>query len=253
MRLAGKVTIITGAASGIGKCCAQTFAKEGAKVIVADINGEKAEETARLLRESNYHAYAVKVDATKESEVENLVSETIKYFDRVDVLFNNAGMAMPATPLETISVEYFEKIMSVNIKSVFLGCRHVIPVMKKQGSGVILNTASLDAVRSRPGCHIYSASKGAVIALTKALAVELAPFNIRVNCINPAATDTPMLNNFLAPGQLVEDGRKKLLSAIPLGRWASVEDVAKAALYIVSEESSFLTGIELNVNGGYGL
>lgn len=253
MRLRDKVAIITGAASGIGKSCAQKFAEEGARVIIADINGEKAEEIARSIREANGDALAVKTDMTRSSEVEAIIKTVLERYGQIDILYNNAGIAMAGTPLETLSEESYDRIMSVNTKSVFLGCKYIIPVMKKQGYGVILNTASLDAIRARAGCHVYSASKGAVIALTKALAIELAPFNIRVNCINPAPTDTPMLNNFLPAGQYVDDSRKKLLSAIPLGRWASVEDVANSALYLVSDESSFLTGIEINVNGGYAV
>lgn len=253
MRLMDKVAIITGAASGIGKGCAQRFAKEGAKVIIADLNGEKAEETAKSIRESNGNALAVKIDMTKSAEVEVMIKTVLDHYGKIDILLNNAGIAMAGTPLETLSEESYDRIMTINIKSVFLGCKYIIPVMKKQGWGVIINTASLDAIKARSGCHVYSASKGAVISLTKALAIELAPFNIRVNCINPATTDTPMLNNFLPAGQYVDDARRKLLSAIPLGRWASVEDVANSALYLVSDESSFLTGIEINVNGGYAV
>jgi len=256
MRLDGKVALITGAASGIGRCCAQVFAREGAHVVIADINYERAEETARFIGDnkgSKGSAVAVRLDVTQSSDFEECIATVFKRFGRVDILHNNAGIAAALMPLENVEEEFFDKLMAVNIKGVFFGCRHIIPLMKKQGGGVILNTASIDGFKGRPGSHIYAASKGAVIAMTKALAVELAPFNIRINCVNPVITDTPMLNSFLTLGESIDESRKKLLSAIPLGRWASVGDVANAALYLVSEEASFLTGAEINVNGGYAV
>lgn len=241
MRLAKKVAIITGAGSGIGRASALLFAKEGAKVVVACRNDALGQETVAAIKADGGEAIFVHTDVTVASEVEHLVNATKNAFGKVDILFNNAGIRMESTPVENIDESSWDRVYSVNVKGVFLGAKYVVPEMKKAGAGVIINTASMGGVRPVKGSSAYGSSKGAVIALTKSLALELAP-HIRVNCINPGKTDTPMVAG-------VGDSQTTL-SKIPLKRIAKPEDTAYAALYLASDESSMLTGIAINVDGG---
>jgi 3-oxoacyl-[acyl-carrier protein] reductase len=252
MRLANKAAIITGAGSGMGRASACLFAKEGAKVSVVDINVAGGQETIELIKRSGGVAQFIKADVTKASEVEQMVQATVNAYARLDILFNNAGVPMSFTPIEEVSEELYDKILAVNLKGVFWGCKYATPIMKKQGGGVIINTASIAGVRARPGLNVYCASKGGVIMLTKALAIELAPYKIRVNAINPVATDTPMLPGFIGDRDL-EEGREAFIATIPLGRLAMPEDIANAALYLASDESSMLTGACIDVDGGRGI
>lgn len=249
LRLAGKTAVITGAASGMGRAGAELFARHGAAVVVADLDGEGAERVAEAIREVGGRATAVRVDVTREEDARLMVETAVREFGRIDVLFNNAGIPMPFTPVEEVRLEDWQRIMDVNVKGVFLGCRAAVPHMKRQGGGVILSTASTAGIRPRPGLNAYCASKGAVIALTKSLALELAPWKIRVNCINPVATDTPMLNQFIGGGDL-EEGRRRFLETVPLGRLAQPEDIARAALFLASDEADLITGVALEVDGG---
>lgn len=248
-RLQDKVAVITGAASGMGKASAELFARHGAAVVVADRDGEGAERVASAIREVGGTATAVRADVTREEDVRAMIETAVNRFGRVDVLFNNAGVPMPFTPVEEVRPEDWDRIMDVNVKGVFLGCRAVVPYMKRQGGGVILNTASTAGIRPRPGLNAYCASKGAVIALTKSLALELAPWRIRVNCLNPVATDTPMLNQFIGDAD-IEAGRQKFLETVPLGRLAQPQDIAWAALFLASDEADLITGVALEVDGG---
>jgi 3-oxoacyl-[acyl-carrier protein] reductase len=184
-----------------------------------------------------------------------MVKTTVDRYQNIDILFNNAGIAMIPIPIEEVKEEYWDKIMRVNLKGVFLCMKYVIPVMKRQGhSGVIINTASAQGVRPSPGRSAYCAAKAAVIQLTKAVALELAGDNIRVNCVNPIATDTPMLPKFIDESGLTaekwEETKKSLIAAVPLGRIATPEDLARAALFLASDDSKFLTGIGLDIDGG---
>jgi 3-oxoacyl-[acyl-carrier protein] reductase len=250
MRLEGKVAIITGAASGLGKGTAVVFAKEGAKVVVADLNEEGAKEVARSICEQGGDAIGIKVDVTKAPEVDHLVKQTVQKYGKVDIMFANAGFPTPAIPIEEVTEEYYDKLMGINLKGYFLCAKAVIPHFKKQKGGVLLCTSSIAGVRPRPGFHVYSAAKGGAIVLTKALAMELAPFKARANVLCPVAADTPMRDKFLDPKGDLEEGRKKLMDTIPLGRWCAPEDVAYAAVYLCSDEANFITGIEMNVDGG---
>ncbi|SFU51905.1 glucose 1-dehydrogenase [Alicyclobacillus macrosporangiidus] len=249
MRLKDKVAIITGAASGIGKGTAELFAQEGAAVVVADLPASPGEEVAAAIRAAGGRAEFAPVDVTDAAQVQAMVDGVAARYGRIDVIYNNAGLPQAFTPIEEVTDEYFERLMAVNVKGVFLGSRAVVPHMKRQGSGVILATASTAGVRPRPGLNVYSATKGAVIAFTKALALELAPFGIRVNAINPVATDTPMLPGFIGGGD-AEAGRQNFLKTIPLGRLAQPLDIARAALFLASEEASLITGVDLEVDGG---
>lgn len=252
MKLANKVAIITGAGSGMGRASACLFAREGAKVSVVDINIAGGQETVGLIKRSGGVAQFISADVAKASDVEQMIKATVNAYTRLDILFNNAGVPMSFTPIEEVDEELFDKILAVNLKGIFLGCKYATPVMKKQGGGVIINTASIAGLRARPGLNVYCASKGGAIVLTQAVAIELAPYNIRVNAINPVATDTPMLSGFIGDKDL-EEGRKAFIATIPLGRLAMPEDIAYAALYLASDESSMVTGACINVDGGRGI
>jgi 3-oxoacyl-[acyl-carrier protein] reductase len=180
--------------------------------------------------------------------VAQMVRQTVDTWGRIDVLHNNAGMSMHQTPIEQVDDAFFDRMLAVNVRSVYLGAKHVVPYMKRQGGGVIVNTGSTSGIRPKAGASPYSASKGAVIALTKALAVELAPAGIRVVSINPFATDTPMLQAL--DGDDTERARQARLDAIPLGRLIRAEDVAQAALYLASDAAAMVTGTAFEVDGG---
>jgi 3-oxoacyl-[acyl-carrier protein] reductase len=247
-RLEGLVSVVTGAGSGIGRASAVAFAQEGSSVLVADLNGGAAEQTATQIRETGGVAAEYEVDVTDTRKVEQMIAAAVDRFGRVDVLFNNAGLAQTFTPLEDSGDDLFERIMTVNVRGVFNGCRAVIPRMKAQGGGVILNTASTAGIRPRPGLAIYNASKAAVISLTKTLALEVAPHHIRVVSICPVATDTPMLPEFM--GGDTPEGRARYISTIPWGRLNRPEDLARAAVFLASSEAEMVTGTAFEVDGG---
>jgi 3-oxoacyl-[acyl-carrier protein] reductase len=247
-RLQGLVSLITGAGSGIGRASALAFADEGACVLVADVNAASAEDTAQEIVSRGAAAEAIAVDVTHAEQVSDAVKHAVDRFGRLDVLFNNAGLPQTFTPAEESSDELFDRIIAVNIKGVFNGCRAAIPQMKAQGGGVILNTASTAGIRPRPGLAIYNASKAAVISLTKTLALELAPHHIRVVSICPVATDTPMLPTFLGADKA--SGRERFVATIPWGRLNRPEDIARAAVFLASADAEMVTGTAFEVDGG---
>jgi 3-oxoacyl-[acyl-carrier protein] reductase len=249
MRLENKVALITGAGSGIGRATAELFAREGAKVAVVDLSPESGEVTVEAIRELGGDATFVRADVSAAADVQDMIQQTVRKYGRLDILFNNAGVPMGATPIEEVDDDFFDKVMAVNVRSVHLGVKHAVPVMKQQGGGVILNTASTAGIRPRPGLSAYAASKGAVISLTKALALELAPFKIRVVSINPVATDTPMLPEFFGSADPVE-ARKRFTASVPLGRLNRPDDIAHAALYLASDEAFMVTGTAFEIDGG---
>lgn len=256
MRLANKVAVITGGGSGIGQASAYLFAKEGAKVVIAQRTVATGEATAAAIRASSGAAIFVRTDVTSARDVEQLVRRTIDTFGRVDILFNNAGTEQKPSPIETMDESGWDQVYAVNVKSIFLVTKYAVPEMKKAG-GVIINTASLLGVRPRgPNQAAYASSKGAVIALTKALAIELAPHNIRVNCLYPTLVDTPLARR-VAAEKIKETGwaefKRSYESAVPLKRMATPEDVASGALYLASDESAMLTGACLAMDGGLGI
>ncbi|MAH89384.1 MAG: 3-oxoacyl-ACP reductase [Pelagibacterales bacterium] len=247
MRLKNKIAIVTGGASGFGKGIVERFVKEGAKVVIADVNYEAAKALQCITGESTI---AVNVDVSKKNEVDKMIEVTLKHFSEINILVQNAAIGMKPQSLLDTSEELFDRLFAVNVKSVYLGAKALIPILKKQGKGgVILNTVSTAALRPRPGLTIYNSTKGALIPMTKALALEVAEYRIRVNGICPVAGETPMLKDFLGSVN-PEENHKKFISTIPLGRLAEPEDVANAALYLCSEEANFITGVMLEIDGG---
>jgi 3-oxoacyl-[acyl-carrier protein] reductase len=244
MRLEGKTALVTGAGSGIGKCIAETYAREGARVAVVDVNVDAAKAAARGIGNS---AVALRCDVTNKDEFVGVVEETVAAFGTLDILVNNAGTTHVNKPMLEIDEDEFDRIYAVNVKGVFFGCQAVVPLFRLRGGGVIINIGSTAGLRPRPGLSAYNATKGAVHILTKTLAVELAPDRIRVCAIAPVATDTPLLSSFLgpAPGQ-----REKFISTVPLGRLAQPQDIANAALFLASADAQFVTGNIVEVDGG---
>ena len=245
MRLKDKSAIVTGAGSGFGKGIAMRFAKEGARVGVVDINAEAAREVASQIGDS---AFAMEADVSIDRDVSRMVQEALDCLGQLDILVNNAGTTHRNQPMTEVTEEEYERIFAVNVKSVYLSAKHIVPVMKKQGFGVILNVASTAGVRPRPGLVWYNTSKGAMMTATKAMAIELAGEKIRVNAINPVAGETGMLHLFM--GEDTPEKRAKFISSIPLGRLSLPEDMANAALFLCSDEAEMITGLCMEVDGG---
>jgi len=249
MKLSNRVALITGGGSGIGRASALLFSAEGARIAVADIDEKGGRQTVDAIQGKGGSAVFVRVDVSKAADVERMIKTTVEQYGKLDILFNNAGIGAPFVPCEEVEESFWDRTIAVNAKGIFLGCKYAIPVLKRQGGGVIINTASIAGVRPRPGQVVYSTSKAAAIMLTKALAIELAPFKIRVNCINPVVTDTAFLEKNIEASQL-EGAKAAMLSTVPLGRLGQPEDMANAALYLASDESSLVTGLCLDVDGG---
>jgi len=245
MKLQGKRAIVTGGGSGFGEGIVRKFVAEGARLIVADRDGAAAERVANSLAE---HAVAVVADISTEAGFNTVVSAAQRAFGGIDIVVNNAGVGHPPQPLETITDEVFDRIAGVNMKSIYFGAKAVVPLFKQQKSGVFLNVASTGGVSPRPNLTWYNASKGWVITATRAMAVELAPFGIRVNAINPVAGETPLLKTFM--GQDTPEIRAKFLSTIPIGRFSTPEDMGNAAAFLCSDEASMITGVAMEVDGG---
>ena len=245
MRLKDKTAIVTGAGSGFGKGIAMRFAKEGARVGVIDINAESAREVASQIGDS---AFAMEADVSIDRDVSRMVQEALDRWGQLDILVNNAGTTHRNQPMTEVTEEEYERIFAVNVKSVYLSAKHIVPVMKKQGFGVILNVASTAGVRPRPGLVWYNTSKGAMMTATKAMAIELAGEKIRVNAINPVAGETGMLHLFM--GEDTPEKRAQFISSIPLGRLSLPEDMANAALFLCSDEAEMITGLCMEVDGG---
>jgi 3-oxoacyl-[acyl-carrier protein] reductase len=242
-RLEGKTAIVTGAGSGFGAGIAQAFAREGAAVMVADINGKAAESIA-----SQISGVAQVVDVSDGASVAAMSKAAMDTWGQIDILVNNAGVTHLPTPLEDVSEPDFDRVLAVNAKSVYLTAREIVPVMKQARKGAILNIASTAGVSPRPRLNWYNASKGWMITATKAMAVELAPSGIRVNALNPVAGETPLLKSFM--GEDTPEIRAKFLATIPLGRFSTPEDMGNAALYLCSDEASMITGVAMEVDGG---
>jgi 3-oxoacyl-[acyl-carrier protein] reductase len=250
VKLKGRAALVTGAGSGIGLATALLFAREGSMVTCADVNEATAKETARKIEEAGGRALSIRADVSLAADCRAMVERTVAAWGRLDILLNNAGVPQPPTPVEELDEATFDRIMAVNVRGVYLCCKYAVPVMKRQGSGVIVNIASTAAIRPRHGLNAYCASKGAVIAWTRALAMELAPNGVRVVAIAPVATDTPMLPTFTGKTEIDEAGRSAMLRTIPLGRLNTPEDIARAAIFLASDDAAMMTGSCLEVDGG---
>ena len=243
MHLDRKTAIVTGAGSGFGHGIARAFAAAGARVMVADINGEGAAEVAREIG-----GISVQVDVSNAASVQAMADAALEELGHLDILVNNAGVTHPPQALEEVSEDAFDRVFAVNAKSVYLTARSLVPHMKSRGAGAILNVASTAGVSPRPRLNWYNASKGWMITATKAMAVELAPQGIRVNAINPVAGETPLLKSFM--GEDTPEIRAKFLSTIPLGRFSTAQDMGAAATFLCSDAASMITGVALEVDGG---
>jgi len=249
MRLENKVAAVTGAASGFGEGMAKLFAAEGAKVVVADLNEADGRRVTEEIAGAGGQAVFQRTDVTERGEVQQMVARALESFGRLDILVNNAGFTHRNKSVVDVSDDEFDRIYGVNVKAVYIAVQEVIPVFRGQGGGVILNTSSTAALRPRPGLSVYNSSKGAVNILTKSLAVELAPEKIRVNAICPVIGETGLMEAFMGVPDTPEN-RKNFEATIPLGRFSRPEDIARAALYLVSDEASFITGVAMEVDGG---
>jgi len=246
MKLDGKVAIVTGAASGFGRAIAERFALEGARVIAADINGEGVRALAAGFGKT---VVPVTCDVARKADVDAMVRAATEAFGGLDIVVNNAGITHRNQPLLEVGEAEFDRIFAVNVKSIYLSTLAAVPRMERRGGGVIINIASTAGVRPRPGLTWYNGSKGAVVILTKSMAVELAGKNIRVNAINPVMGETGMLTQFMGLPDTPEN-RAKFIAGIPLGRMSQPHDIANAALFLADPASSFITGVALEVDGG---
>ncbi len=249
MRLSGKVAIVTGGGSGFGEGIARRFAAEGASVVIGDLNLAAAERVAGDINKAGQKALPVAADVSQNVQMKDLVHAAVEAFGGLDIMVNNAGMPQRNASLLNTDEATFDKIFAVNVKSIYLSAQHAIPEMRKRGGGAFINIASTAGVRPRPGLVWYNGSKGAVITLTRAMAVELAPEQIRVNALNPVAGLTPMLKEFMG-GEETEEMKAKFVSTIPIGRFSTPADIANAALYLASDEANFITGVCMEVDGG---
>ena len=246
MRLKGKTALVTGGASGFGAEIVRSYVREGAKVVILDLNGNGAQKIADA---AGGGTIAVAGDVTKQSDIDAAVKRAVDTFGRLDIVVNNAGWTFRNKPMLEVSEAEFDKVFAINVKSIFLMTNAVVPVMRKQKSGRIINIGSTAGLRPRPGLTWYNATKGAVNLMSKSMAVELAPDGIRVNCIAPVIGETALLESFMGVPDTPEN-RAKFLATIPLGRMAKPGDVANACVYLGGDESEFLTGVVLPVDGG---
>ncbi|UCH27450.1 MAG: glucose 1-dehydrogenase [Trueperaceae bacterium] len=250
MWLEGKVAVVTGAASGIGRATAERFAQEGAKVVLGDVDHALGEGVASGIRALGYEAQFVKTDVSVESDVAALIETAEHSYGRLDTIFNNAGIEQPVTPSDQVSAELFDRVIGINLKGTFYGCKHAIGALRRSGGGTIVNNSSVSAFANVGGNVSYAASKGAVMSLTRVLALELAAENIRVNAICPGVIDTSMNRRNLDRSSDKPAVEKRWMAATPLGRMGPPEEVAQTVLYLASSMSSFTTGIGLLIDGG---
>ncbi|MDA4136297.1 MAG: SDR family oxidoreductase [Thaumarchaeota archaeon] len=249
MKLDGRVAIITGGNSGIGKATAILFAQEGAKVVVAGRNSSRGREVVDEIRKKGGDAVFVRTDVSKSEDVKNLVEKTVSRYGRIDVLFNNAALSPVGTVLTT-SEKDWRAVIDTNINGTFLCTRYVLPHMQKRGGGAIINTGSINSLMAMKDEAAYDASKGGVLMLTRATALDFAKDNIRVNCICPGAIETPMLRGILQLAPNPKEAEAELVRKHALGRIGTPEEVARVALFLASDDSSFVTGTAVAVDGG---
>lgn len=251
-RLKDKVAIITGAGSGQGKASAEIFASEGAKVVIAEINEENGKAVEEKINNNGGEALFIKTDISNEENVKKTIDETMSKYDRIDILFNNAGIGYSAKDKYTMDnlintpLDDWKAIININLNGMYLMSKYVLPIMIEQKSGSIVNNSSMNALVGESGADAYTATKGGIVSLTRVMAKDYAKYNIRVNCIAPGAIETPMIAPVLDIPEVVAEFEK-----CPLGRVGQPEEIANAALFLVSEEASYITGVILPVDGGW--
>ena len=248
MRLQGKVALVTGAGSGFGEGIATRFAAEGARVIINDVSVKAGERVAAAINATGGQAQFVAADVSRGDDVAALLKASVSAFGGLDIVVNNAGVSHRNQSMLGVSEAEFDRVYAVNVKSLYWTAQHMVPHFRERGGGAFVNIASTAGVRPRPGLVWYNGSKGAMITISRAMAVELAPDRIRVNVINPVAGDTPLLATFM--GEDTPERRAQFISSIPLGRFSQPRDIANAALYLASDEADFITGACLEVDGG---
>jgi len=249
MRLQDKVAIVTGAGSGFGEAIAKTYAREGARVLVADISEAGGKRVTEQIVAAGGQASFVRADVSQSTDMAALLSNALALFGGVHIVVNNAGTTHRNRPMLEVDEAEFDRLYAINVKSIFLSAKTFVPHFRQNGGGVFINIASTAGIRPRPGLTWYNGSKGAVITLSKSMAAELGPDNIRVNCVNPVMSATGLLTEFMGLPDTPEN-RKKFTASIPLGRFSTPDDIANACLYLGSEEASFVTGACLEVDGG---
>jgi 3-oxoacyl-[acyl-carrier protein] reductase len=240
MRLKGKLALVTGAASGFGAGIARRFAEEGAQVIVNDLSPQ-GEKVAKEIG-----GKFVQGDVTKSADWARIAREA---GDKLEIVVNNAGWTHRNKPYLEVTEEEFDKVYAVNVKSIYLSARHIVPLFRRRGGGSFVNIASTAGVRPRPGLTVYNSSKGAVIIMSKSMAAEFGPDKIRVNCVNPVFSPDTGLSAEFAGGTVSEDAKKRFMATIPLGRFSTPLDIANACLYLASDEASMVSGISIEVDG----
>ncbi|HYH03676.1 MAG TPA: glucose 1-dehydrogenase [Bacillota bacterium] len=249
MRFSNKVVLITGAGSGMGRATALAFAKEGAKVIVNDLVSKRGEETLAMIKQQGAEGIFLQSNVTQATEVETMVNEALEAYGRIDILINNAGVIVPGA-VDTLTEADFDKAFNVNVKGVFLVSKYVIPAMKRAGSGVVVNMGSVAAFKGYADRSVYCASKGAIVSLTKAMAMDYIKENIRVNCVCPGTIYTPALEERIQDSDDPETTKKALIARQPLGRLGTDEEIAHAILYAASPEAAYMIGSALIIDGG---
>ncbi|GAB7522435.1 SDR family oxidoreductase [Paraburkholderia sp. 2C] len=249
MRLTGKTAVVTGGGSGFGEGIAKTYAREGANVVVNDLNGAAAERVASEIALAGGKAIAVSGDITRGEDWQQLRRAALEDFGSVEIIVNNAGTTHRNKPVLDVSEAEFDRVYAVNVKGIYWSVREFVPYFRERGGGVFVNIASTAGVRPRPGLVWYNGSKGAVIVASKSLAVELGADRIRVNCVNPVIGETALLPEFMGMEDTPEN-RRTFLATIPLGRFSTPQDIANACVFLASDEAAFVTGVCLEVDGG---
>jgi 3-oxoacyl-[acyl-carrier protein] reductase len=249
MRLVDRVAVVTGAGSGIGAAAAAAMAREGARVIVADLDETGAKATVAAIENAGGHALAITADVTRGADNQAMVELALATWGRLDIFYANAGVPQAQGSIANLDEALIDRILAVNVKGVMLGAKYALPVMKKARRGVFLITASTAAIRPRGG-HVYAASKGAVVTLTGSLALEAAPHGVRVVAIAPVATETPMLAQFIGKRGMDADALARTVATVPLGRLNQPDDIARTAVFLASDDAAMITGSCIEVDGG---